>query len=78
MERHVEEFQFDFSISRFPSNRPHFVKCPESSRKPNNCNVPTTYIMSLARSAIANQEIVGDESERNVDSPSIGLRSLKC
>ena len=38
----LEEFQFDgshFSISRYASNRLHFVKCPESSRKPNNCSV---------------------------------------
>ena len=47
LERHLEEFQFDgsnFSISRFAANCLHFVKCPESSRKPSNCSVRNHFV----------------------------------
>ena len=60
-------------MSRFASNRLHFLKCTERSRKPSNFFGSKTMSLrrqlSVARSAIAKGAIVVDECERNVDTP---------
>ena len=83
LELHLEEFHVDgshLSPSRFASNRLYFGKCPESSQKPSNCSVRHQCVDNdswvLGRPAIAKQPIVGDETEKNVESPSNGLRPI--
>ena len=82
LDRHLEEYYFDgihFSISHIASNRLHFVKCPDSSRKPSNCSVRNqcldddSWVWRGQRSP--NKQYYGDGSERIVDSPS---KQIKC
>ena len=62
-----ESSTFHKTSGKFTNNKQLFGSKPMSRRRQ----------LSLASSAIAKQVIVGDVSDRNVDSPSNGLRLFK-